>query len=57
MIKSYRDKKSLAFANGEFVRVFQGFSRQVEKRLEILDAAETTGDLAALPTNRFEALS
>lgn len=57
MIKSYRDKKTSAFADGEFVRVFQGFSRQAEKRLEILDAAETTGDLAALPSNRFEALS
>lgn len=57
MIKSYRDKKTFAFANGEFVRVFQGYIRQAEKRLEILDAAETKGDLAVLPSNRFEALS
>lgn len=56
MIKSYRDKKTEAFANGEFVRAFQGFSRQAERRLEILDAAESTGDLTALPSNRFEAL-
>jgi proteic killer suppression protein len=51
MIKSYRDKKTLAFANGEFVRSFQGFSRQAEKRLEILDAAETTSDLAAVSSS------
>lgn len=57
MIKSYRDKKTEAFANGEFVKAFQGFSRQAERRLEILDAAESTGDLAALPSNRFESLS
>lgn len=57
MIKSYRDKKTQALAGGEFVKRFQGFSRQAEKRLEILDAAETLADLAALPSNRLEALS
>ena len=57
MIKSYGDKKTEAFAKGEFVRAFQGFSRQAERRLEILDAAESTSDLVALPSNRFEALS
>lgn len=57
MIKSYRDKATEAFANGQFVKKFQGFSRQAEKRLEILDAAEILGDLAALPSNRLEALS
>jgi proteic killer suppression protein len=56
MIKSYRDKKTETFAGGEFVRHFQGFSGQAEKRLEILDAAETLADLAALPSNRLEAL-
>ena len=57
MIKTYRDKKTEAFASGDFVKDFQGFSRQAEKRLEILDAAENLGDLAALPSNRLEALS
>lgn len=56
MIKSFRDKKTEAFADGQFVKAFQGFSHQAEKRLEILDAAETIDDLAALPSNRFEAL-
>ena len=57
MIKSYRDKKTESFANGEFVRAFSSFSRQAEKRLEILDAAESTVDLAASPGSQFEALS
>ena len=57
MIKSFRDKKTAAFADGEFVKDFQGFKKQAEKRLEILNAAETLADLAALPSNRLEALS
>jgi proteic killer suppression protein len=56
MIRGYRDKRTEAFAAGEFVKLFQGFSRQAEKRLEILDAAESLADLTALPSNRLEAL-
>ena len=57
MIRSYRDKKTEDFAGGKLVKPFQGVSRQAEKRLEILDAAETLAELAALPGNRLEALS
>ena len=39
MILSYRDKRTSAFADGRFVREFQGFSRQAYWRLEVLDAA------------------
>ena len=56
MILSYRDKRTDAFARGEFVREFQGFSTQANKRLEILEAATSIEDLRALPSNRFEAL-
>lgn len=56
MILSYRDKRTEAFANGDFVREFQGFDRQGWKRLEILDAATGIEDLRALPSNRLEAL-
>lgn len=56
MILSYRDKRTDAFANGTFVREFQGFDRQAWKRLEILDAATSLDDLRALPGNRLEAL-
>ncbi len=56
MILSYRDKRTAAFASGEFVRAFQGFSKQAFKRLEILAAAANISDLRELPSNRFEAL-
>ena len=57
MIREYRDKKTVAFAAGKFVKRFQSIGRQAEKRLEVLDAAETLADLAALPSNRLEVLS
>ncbi len=57
MIRGYRDNKTAAFAAGVFVKRFQGIGRQAEKRLEVLDAAESLADLAALPSNRLEALS
>ena len=56
MILSYRDKRSRDFAQGVFVRAFQGFDRQAWRRLEILEAATCLDDLRALPSNRFEAL-
>ncbi len=57
VIKSYRDKRTRDFANGIRVKAFQGFNKQAEKRLEILDAADSLNDLTALPNNRFEALA
>jgi len=56
MILGYRDKRTEAFADGKFVREFQGFDRQAWKRLEILDAATSLDELRALPSNRLEAL-
>ena len=56
MILSYRDGQTKAFAEGHFVRRFQGFSRQAYRRLEILDAASDLEELRALPSNRLEAL-
>jgi toxin HigB-1 len=56
MILSYRDKRTRAFADGEFVRQFSGFSKQAYKRLEILEAATTLDDLRGLPSNHLEAL-
>lgn len=57
MILSYRDKRTRQFAEGKVVKAFQSFSRQAEKRLEILDAAPTKDALMMLPSNRFEALA
>jgi toxin HigB-1 len=56
MILSYRDKRTADFANGKFVREFQGFERQAYKRLEILDAAANLSELRSLRSNRLEAL-
>ena len=56
MILSYRDKRTSAFADGQFVREFQGFSRQAYRRLEVLDAAVSLDELRALRGNRLEAL-
>jgi toxin HigB-1 len=56
MIRSYRDKDTARLAVGEKVRKWEPFRRQAEKRLRILDAATTTRDLAALNSNRFQAL-
>jgi proteic killer suppression protein len=56
MILSYRDKKSEQFAQGIFVKAFQGFEDQAARRLSILNAALSLDTLRALPGNRLEAL-
>jgi proteic killer suppression protein len=56
MILSYRDKRTEEFSRGEFVRAFQGFEQQAERRLAILNAATSLSDLRALQSNRLEAL-
>ena len=57
MIVSYRDKRTRAFAEGGMVPAFEPVRRQIEKRLAILEAAETIDDLRSLPSNRLEVLS
>jgi proteic killer suppression protein len=56
MILGYRDQRTKAFAEGRFVRAFQGFARQAYHRLEVLDAAMSLDELRALRSNRLEAL-
>jgi proteic killer suppression protein len=56
MIRSYRDGDTEHFAAGERARQWEPFRQQAEKRLRILDAATSLGDLAALNSNRLEAL-
>ena len=57
MIRSFRDKKTQRFADGERVLLFEGFRHQAEKRLRILEAATSLRDLAQLPSNHLETLS
>ena len=56
MIRSYRNGSTEKFAAGEKVRQWEPFRRQAEKRLRVLDAAKSMSDLAALNSNRLEAL-
>ncbi len=56
MILSFRDKRTEQFATGDFVRQFQGFNKQGERRVRILEAATSLQDLRMLPSNRLEGL-
>ncbi len=56
MIRSYSDRETERLASGGVVRQWESFRKQAEKRLRILDAARTLADLAALNSNRLEAL-
>ena len=56
MIRSYGDKRTERFVEGESVTGFESFRRQAEKRLRILEAATNLADLRWLPSNRLESL-
>ena len=56
MIRSFRDRETRRFFEGQRVVAFQGFAIQAARRLVLLDSAETLRDLAALPSNRLELL-
>lgn len=56
MIRTFKDRRTERLFDGEWVREFQGFARQAEKRLRLLDAADTLEALRALPSNRLEVL-
>jgi proteic killer suppression protein len=56
VIRSFRDKDARALFEGRSVRRLKAIERQAQRRLQILDSAETLADLRGLPSNRFEAL-
>ena len=56
MTKSFKDKNTEQLHAGGFVSAFKAFQRQAEKRLRVLDAADTIDALMLLPSNRFKAL-
>ena len=56
MIKSFKDKHTQALYERQFVKRFSGVERQAIRRLRILESAESLSVLAALRSNRFEAL-
>ncbi len=57
MIQSFKGKKTRRLFDGERVPEFQAFSKQAEKRLRVLDAADTLEALMRLPSNRLKSLS
>jgi proteic killer suppression protein len=56
MIQSFRGKKTKQLYDGERVPELEAFAGQAEKRLRVLDAADTLLALRMLPSNRLEAL-
>lgn len=57
MIVNYRNNDTERFAAGERNRRWEAFRPQADKRLRILEAAESLADLRALPSNRLHALT
>lgn len=56
MIRSFRSKDTRQIYEGEKIKQWLSIHRQIEKKLQILDAATSLEDLKHLPGNRFEAL-
>ena len=56
MIRSFKDRNTRRFFEGQRVAAFQGFANQATQRLTLLDNAEALSDLAALPSNRLEVM-
>jgi proteic killer suppression protein len=56
MIQSFKSKKTKQLFEGKRIAQFQAFARQAQKRLRVLDAADTLKALRMLPSNRLKAL-
>jgi hypothetical protein len=56
MIRSFRDKRTRLFGEGQRIPQFHVFRHQAERRLRILEAATSLQDLASLSSNHLEAL-
>jgi len=57
MIKTFGDKATEQLFGGGNPRQFRAFQRQAERKLQLLDMAETLEFLRSPPGNRLEALS
>ena len=57
MIRSFRDAEAEKLFNDEFSRRYQAIARTAQRKLTMLDEAETLKDLAVLPGNHLEALT
>ena len=57
MIRSFRDKDTERFADGNSIRRFQSFERVAYRKVKYLMAAVSLEDLRVPPGNRLETLS
>ena len=55
-IRSFRDRRTARFFDCEFVRDFQGITRQARRRLSMLNEVNSLTELARFRGNRLEAL-
>jgi toxin HigB-1 len=53
MIRSFKDPRAERLFKGERVREFHLFARQADKRLRILDAADSLQALQMLPSKGY----
>ncbi len=56
MLRSFKCKYTEKLYQGKFVKRFSSIGRQAERRLRLLDEAETLKELENFPSNRFEKL-
>lgn len=56
MVFRYKDRRTARFAAGERVNAFEPITHQLNRRLTFLESARSLRELAAYPSNRFEAL-
>ncbi|MGD8835743.1 MAG: type II toxin-antitoxin system RelE/ParE family toxin [Desulfobacteraceae bacterium] len=56
MIQSFKSKKTKQLYEGKRIAQFQAFTRQAQKRLRVLDAADTLEALKMLPSNGLKTL-
>lgn len=56
MIKNFKCKHTEKLFNGEFIKRFSGFDRQAQRRLRLLNEADSLEVLEKFPSNRFEKL-
>ena len=57
MIKTFRDKDTLAVFEGNCPLKFRAFQRVAERKLQMIDAAHAIEDLRIPQSNRLEKLS
>ena len=57
MIQSFRNRDTERAFHGQFVPAFQGFTAPAQRRLAVLDRANSLSDLLVANGNRLEALS